>query len=123
MRYTKFEGVGSFRPSPASNLLDFVYLSLTSNPTAFTFARPDTDNIPKDSDSDLDFLFLCDLDTCTALHVCNGVWWGYGEAERVAARPSPGAHETFLPMKPWGERPVGSRGWGMLATFLTRGCS
>jgi hypothetical protein len=47
-----------------SNISDFVYLSLTFNPTAFTFAlfycfasdslMLDTDNIPKDSDSELD---------------------------------------------------------------------
>ena len=49
----------------------------------------DTDNIPTDSDSDSD----SDLDVFSfsfiysALHICNGVRWGYGEAERVDAWP------------------------------------
>ena len=77
----------------------------------------DTDNILKDSDSDLDFFLLFELDTCT-LH-CTFVMGYGGETVRRSTSlrgPSQKAHETLMLMKPWGERPVGSGGWGVLAT-------
>jgi len=80
----------------------------------------DTDNIPKDSDSDLDFfLLLVELDICT-LHCTFVMGYGGDTARRSASLrgPSQKAHETLLPMKPWRERPVGSGGWGVLATSL-----